>query len=295
MNKPQAKERFLRWVAIPAMAAVLVGLAVLQYRWSGQVSDATRAQMLSNLQVSLMSFRQDLARELGAAAVEIRAVADSPNAVKPEELKEQFHHLEQNAAHPNLISHIYLWQDPTHQKPLRFDPASDQFERTSWPAEFDPMQQRLLEITMAHHPPDRGPEASRPRRDGERRYEFGSSRTFGSNRQNRTNGGANTRRRMPEMMMPWAIDQSIPAIAFPLRRRMSSSGPPSTADVTWLIIQMDPNVLSNDGERVVYSSGPGSGEEKNLPVDATLNLFGPPFGHGGPTDRGVEFFSSPTR
>ena len=322
MTRPQIRERLLRWVAVPALAAVLVGLAVLQYRWSGQVSDATRAQMLSNLRVSLMEFRQDLSHELAAAAVEIRAVADSPNAVKPEELKEQFHHLQQNAAHPNLVSHIYLWQDPTHQKPLRFDPASDQFERVSWPAEFDPMQQRLLQITTAHHPPGGGPDVFTPRRDRRGRSELGS-RNFGGNRQNGGGRAAARRGRMPEMMMPWAIDQSIPAIAFPLRRRMSSSGPPPTADVTWLIIQMDPNVLSkeifpelaqkffgsssgmdyyvtvkalgNDGERVFYSSGPGSGEEKNLPVDATLNLFGPPFGHGGPPDGGVEFFSSPTR
>jgi len=125
------------------------------------------------------------------------------------------------------------------------------------------------------------------------------------------------------MMMPWAIDQSIPAIACPLRRRMSSSGAGTTADVTWLIIQLDSNVLTkeifpeltqkyfgsssgmdyyltvreigNDGERVVYSSGPGSGEDKNLPVDAALKLFGPPFGHGGPADGGVEFFSSRLR
>src|SRR5215475_11608577 len=124
MNRPQAREHLLRWVAIPAMAAVLVGLAVLQYRWSGQVSDATRAQMLASLHVSLSNFRQDLSRELGAAAVEIRTVADSSSAVNPAELNEQFHRLQQSAAHPNLVSHIYLWADPTHQQPLRFDPAS---------------------------------------------------------------------------------------------------------------------------------------------------------------------------
>ncbi|HXO37304.1 MAG TPA: hypothetical protein VN872_01630, partial [Candidatus Acidoferrum sp.] len=323
MTRPQIRERLLRWVAVPALAAVLAGLALLQYRWSGQVSDATRAQMLSSLRVSLMEFRQYLSRELSAAAGEIRAVADSPNTLKPAELKEQFHHLQQNAAHPNLVSHIYLWQDPTHQKPLRFDPASDRFESTSWPAEFGPMQQRLLEITTAHHPQDRGPEASRAPRAGRQRYKFGGQRNFGSRRQPGTGRGSQMPGRMPEMMMPWAIDQSIPAVAFPLRRRTASSGPATTADVTWLIIQMDPNVLrkeifpelaqkffgssagmdyyvtvralGNDGERVLYSSGPGSGEEKDLPVDAALNLFGPPFGHGGPPDGGVEFFSSRLR
>src|SRR5579871_1316247 len=109
MNKPQFRERLLRWVAIPAMAAVLLGLAVLQYRWSGQVSNATREQMLSTLNVSLMSFRQDFSRELGAAAVEIRRIADNTSAMNATELNEQFRHLQQTAAHPKLVSHIYLW------------------------------------------------------------------------------------------------------------------------------------------------------------------------------------------
>src|SRR5712672_196088 len=176
MTRPQIRERLLRWVAVPALAAVLVGLAVLQYRWSRQVSDATRAQMLSSLRVSLVEFRQDFSRELGVAAVEIKAVTDSPNNIKPAELNKQFHHLQQSAAHPNLFSHIFLWQDPTHQKPLPFDPASNQFERSSWPAEFGPMQQRLLEITTAHHAPGAGPDGSKPRRSGRQAYDFGPQR-----------------------------------------------------------------------------------------------------------------------
>ena len=193
------------------MVAVLVGLAVLQYRWSGQVSDATRAQMLANLHVSLTSFRQDFSRELGAAAVEIRTIADSTSPTNPAELNEQFHRLQQTAAHPNLVSHIYLWADPTHQQPLRFDPASGQFERTAWPAEFDPMQQRLLEITAAHHPQAGGPD------------DIGDvvilSLALPGTLTDIAGKGpaerAGMRGRMAEMMMPWAIDQSIPAVAYP--------------------------------------------------------------------------------
>jgi signal transduction histidine kinase len=298
------------------MVAVLAGLAVLQYRWSGQVSDATRAQMLANLHVSLSSFRQDFGRELGAVAVEIRTIADSRNAINPAELNEQFHRLQQAAAHPSLVSHIYLWADPTHQQPLRFDPASGQYERTAWPAEFDPMQQRLLEITTAHHPPAGGPEGH----ERHRHSEFGPPRNFDGYRRQRA-GRAGMRGRMPEMMMPWAIDQSIPAIAYPIRRHTSSDRPVNRADVTWLIIQLSPSVLQkeifpelaqkffgsasgtdyyiavravgNDGEHVIYSSGPQLDEEKNMPADAVLNLIGPPFGHAGPPDSGMEFFSAP--
>ncbi|HET9167267.1 MAG TPA: HAMP domain-containing sensor histidine kinase [Candidatus Angelobacter sp.] len=312
MNRAQARERLLRWVAIPALAAVLAGLAVLQYRWSGQVSDATRAQMLANLHMSLMSFRQDFGHELGAVAVEIRTIADSPEASNPKELNEQFHRLQQTAAHPNLVSHIYLWADPTHQQPLRFDPASGQFERTAWPAEFDPMQQRLLEITTAHHPPAGGPEAH----GGPRHSQFASRRNF-DGRARAAGRGSPMRGRMMEMM-PWAIDQSIPAVAYPIRRHASSDGPVNRADVTWLIIQLNPGVLQkeifpeltqkffgsasgldyyvtvkavgNDGARVVYSSAAESAEEKDRPPDAALNLIGPPFGHAGAPDAGMEFF-----
>lgn len=281
------------------------------------MSAATREQMLSTLHVSLMSFRQDFSRELGAVAVEIRRIADSPSAMNPAELNEQFRHLQQTAAHPNLVSHIYLWADPTHQEPLRFDPASGQFERTAWPAEFGPMQQRLLEITAAHHPQAGGPEA----RDGHGHSEFGPGRNFSGHRYG-GGRGAGMRGRTAEMMAPWGIDQTIPAVVYPIRRHLSSSEPVNRADVTWLIIQLNPNVLQkeifpeleqkffgsssgtdyyvtvravgNDTERVVYSTGPGSGEDKNFPVDASVNLFGPPFGHGGPPDPGMEFFSAAT-
>lgn len=301
------------------MAAVLVALAVLQYRWSGQVSDATRAQMLANLHASLATFRLDLSRELGAVAVEIRTVADSSSTVNPAELNEQFHHLQQTAAHPNLVSHIYLWADPAHQQPLRFDPASSQFERTALPAEFGLMQQRLLEITTAHHSQAGGPEDHPVRR----RSEFGPPRNFDGRRRPRAGKGDGTRGRMQEMMTPWAVDQSIPAIVSPLHRRSASNEPANTAEVTWLIIQLNPSVLQkeifpelaqksfgnssamdyyvavravgDDEENLIYSSAPGSGEEKISPVDAALNLFGPPFGRGRPQNAGMEFFSAPQR
>src|SRR5258708_24499352 len=102
MIKPEIKERLFRWVAGPALAAVLALLAVLQYKWSGQVSVATKAQMQSNLQNSLMAFRQDVGRELGAACLEIRTALDASHSINPSELKDQFQHWQQTAAHPNL-------------------------------------------------------------------------------------------------------------------------------------------------------------------------------------------------
>ena len=288
------------------------------------MSEATLAQMQSNLHISLMGFRQDFARELGSVAVEIRTVVDGSSAIKPAELKEQFHHWQQTAAHPNLVSHIYLWQDPAHQQPLRFDPASDQFERMPWPAEFDQLQARLLEITSQFHPPAGGPDGQNMGRGGRRRPDFGPPRDFGADRRRNPGGGRRSGMRgRADALAPWAIDQAIPAITYPVRGRTPSGGPASRAEVTWLVIQLNPSVLAKeifpelaqkyfrgssgmeyhvavrgagkDGEHVLYSSDPGFGEDKSLPVDATLNLIGPPLGHGGPTDAGMELFAVPMR
>ncbi|HEX4603456.1 MAG TPA: hypothetical protein VH724_05630, partial [Candidatus Angelobacter sp.] len=326
MTKPQTRERLLRWVVVPALAAVLAGLAVLQYRWSGQLSEATRTQMQSNLHISLMAFRQDFSRELGAVALEIRSVVDGSSDIKPVELKEQFHHWQQTSTHPNLVSHIYLWQGGDGQQPLRFDPASDQFERVPWPAQFDPMQKRLAEILSAYHPAQGGQDAAIMRRGPRRRNEFGPARNFSGNQarvdqhHDAHGRGVAMHGRMAQALMPWAIDQSVPALAYPVRRHGTSNGLHVPAEVTWLIIQLDPGVLAKEifpelaqkyfrgssgmeyhvavrgtesGRNVIYASDSGFGEDNNLPMDATLNLFGPPFGHGGPPDAGIEFFAAP--
>src|SRR5215470_4928143 len=149
MTKAEFKERLFRWIAVPALAAVLALLAVLQYKWSGQVSTATRAQMQSNLQTSLLGFRQDVARELASACVEIKTALDASPAINPSDLKEQFSHWQQTAAHPNLVQHIYVWEDPAHQEqPLRFGPGQDQSERVAWPAEFGPLQEHLKQASV---------------------------------------------------------------------------------------------------------------------------------------------------
>jgi signal transduction histidine kinase len=134
--------------------------------------------------------------------------------------------------------------------------------------------------------------------------------------------------RLADALMPWAIDQSIPALSYPVRGRTPAGEPTSRTEVTWLIIQLNPSVLAKeifpelaqkyfrgssgmeyhlavrgagkDREHVlyssvIYSSDPGFGEDSSLPVDATLNLIGPPFGHGGPPDAGQDFFAAPMR
>src|SRR5215471_2211215 len=304
MTRPRIKDRLLLWLAVPALAAVLAGLAVLQYRWSAQVSEAAGAQMQSNLHISLMGFRQDFARELGSAAMEIRSVVSGSSAVKPVELKEQFHHWQQTTSHPNLVSYIYLWQDPLHEQPLRFDPARDQFEKVEWPAEFDQMKARLLEISSIPRSPSMPSDRQNMRRGGHRHADRGSPPDAGVDRRRNGFGRGPGGRGRNDAMIPWAVDQEIPALSYPVRGLGPSGGQTSRPEAAWLIIQLNRAVLTkeifpelaqkyfrgasgmeyhvtvrvvgrNDAGAVLYSSDPGAREDNSPTVDAALNLIGP--------------------
>src|SRR5258707_7106335 len=101
------KERWMTWAAVPLLATVLVMLAVMQYHWSLAVSNATRARMKASLQTSLIGFRQDFTRELGALCTEIRAALNDTDADAgdPAQLSQQLAHWQLTAAHPALLEH----------------------------------------------------------------------------------------------------------------------------------------------------------------------------------------------
>jgi signal transduction histidine kinase len=302
MMKSATKERLFLWVAVPALAAVLIALAVLQYRWSGQVSAATKAQMESNLQVSLLGFRQDFTRELGAVCLEVKSAADESGSVNPAKMIQQFRHWEQTASHPGLVAHIYFQQNSRHNQLLRLDPNLDQVATVPWPSEFEQLRQRLGEISSLSNQPVAIAMLQRRRRAAGQP------------------GG-----RTGDVFIPWAVDQSIPAVAYPLRQRDGDRKGDKVhpAVITWIIIQFNPSVIEKEvfpelaqkyftgragldyhvavleggssRQHLMYSSGAGFGENNDLPMDASMNLFGPLFRRGGPTGPGPELFVASPR
>jgi signal transduction histidine kinase len=295
--KSTIQERLFWWVGVPALAVVLVALGGLQYRWSDEVSVATRAQMQSGLQVSMMGFRLDLARELDAACLELRPKANQSGKLQPAELSGQFQHWQQTAAHPSLVAQLYVWQNSGGSSPLlALDPNKTQLEPVPWPSTFEPLRQHLE--SMSAQVIMRAPRhANRARGQGPRHSQ--------------------------DPFLPWFVDQSIPALVYPWRNHAASPESKLAAPVTWIIVQLNPAtlekevfpelaqkyfrgdyrvaVLAGSSDRVLYSSAAGFGGAKEGSYDAGLNLFGPPFRRGDPLRAPNELFgiggrvSSPPR
>ena len=273
MTASSSKERLVLWLALPAMVLVLVLLGVLQYRWSGEVRAATRSQMQSNLQASLMGFRMDLVRELGAVCLEIRTATRVSHGIDGSALASQLRHWRETASHPALVSSLYVVTDTGDL--FRLDEASGRLQTATWPSNLGLLREKLVNISQRWKDLDVPPRMRLPRQGP-----------------------------FANLQAPWMVEQASDALVHPVRQ--SAGGKRGLA---WLIVQLNANVLqqevlpelsqkyfNNEGReyqyavrfrdagavRVLYSSSPGFGGSSDTPVDAALNLFGPPGRMGMP-------------
>jgi signal transduction histidine kinase len=297
------KERWITWAAVPVLAAVLVILAVMQYHWSGVVSAATRTQMQAGLQNSLVGFRLDFTRELGALCMEVRAAVDDAGTGNPEELSRQIAHWQRTAAHPALLEHVYLWKNGEDDRLLRLDPSGAPAELIAWPEQFARLRQNFQSLpqglTMSPRP---GADVMHARRHG-----------LGKR------GGMSAH--MGDAFLPWVVDPSSLALASPAHRAGAASSGAHTMEVTLIILQLNRDVLEKEvfaelaqkyfhdqpgqeyevavietskaQRRTAYSSVAGLGENSGRPADASLPLFGSPFRRGGPAGADPAFFGPP--
>jgi signal transduction histidine kinase len=283
--QPLKKERLFWWVTVPALVAVLATLAVLQYRWSKQISAATREQMQANLQRSLMGFREDLARELSAVALELRSAAADPANLRAADFSRQFRHWQTTAVHPGMVDQVYVWQPSPKDALLLLDSSHDQLVPAEWPATFDRLHQHLL--------------AAAPvivNRSFVRRERRAENHDAASNHRTLSNGNAAAHRDLASFG-PWMVAQDIPALVHPLLQRTPDSQLPTVNG--WIIVQLNAGVLEKEvfpelaqkyfrssggsfrvavlgsKDSILYSSGgwPTSGNV----ADLQINLFGSPF------------------
>ena len=295
--KLPSKQSVLSSAGVLALASVLTLLAVLQYRWSGEVSEAASARMKSNLQASMMGFRQDLYRELVVVCAAFRPEFGGTRDLKAR-YAQQYESWSRTATHPELVANIFLLEDAggKHQTLVRLNQATRQFESADWPSGDDRLLERLsaasseMALMGGRFAPPENKHAHK-----------GTSAAFAESGR-RPLGG------------PWALEQNIPALIHPLvpleierqrndhTRQAGMAWVFRQAGMAWVVIQLDRKVLGeqlrelteryfagpdgleyqvavlggNDRGEVVYSSATDFGKNAGGGADATLDLFGGP-------------------
>ena len=126
-------------MVICGMALALIVLAVVQYRWIGQLAESDRERIEASLEVSVRQFRQEFNRELlglvGAFRPDFRAIVDQNWDV----YAERWELWMQTSPYADLLGQLFIWHFTADGSPelLRLNQTSKQFEPAGWPARFE--------------------------------------------------------------------------------------------------------------------------------------------------------------
>jgi signal transduction histidine kinase len=149
---------------LACVLAVLLGaLAVLQYRWVGQLSRDERDRMRAHLRARADDFSDDFNRELTRAFLWLQIGPELRRDAPPEADEQRYERWFTAAQHPELIKTIYQADvAPGGEVTLRqFERALPRLDPAEWPAELGPMRDRIVK-QLREAPPEPGP----PQRSG---------------------------------------------------------------------------------------------------------------------------------
>ena len=135
--------------AIVSTAAVVVALAVIQYRWNQQASEATGVRLADSLQLSMVNWHLDLFRNLSEVALTMRPPAD------PQEPGDQygrrFAEWRSLARYPDLVANVYVVRRTAADRIdiTRAAPDAATLDRTRWPPVVERVVSHLDRMTSA--------------------------------------------------------------------------------------------------------------------------------------------------
>jgi signal transduction histidine kinase len=137
-----------------ALLVLLPALAVLQYRWVGQVSDAAGDRMQRNLRVAAFQFREAFDNEITRAVVSLRADVTTVREGAWYRYADRYATWSETSEHPGIVGNIYLIDylidaeaPPLHVR--RWNAATHAFEAAEWPAALLAWRPRLEQTLTA--------------------------------------------------------------------------------------------------------------------------------------------------
>jgi signal transduction histidine kinase len=274
------KERSGLAVVLLLTAAAIVGLAVLQYRWNRQASEATGVRLADALQLSMVNWHLDLFRNLSEVCLTIRMTAEFSPDNDVNQFADRFAEWRSIARYPDLVANVYVIDGASagaRLQTFRLGPDARTFAHVEWPTALGALAADL-ESTL-EEAPDTGPGSPRGRQLTESFYNIGAA------------------------LRDWRFEPAVPALIRPLSVDSSSSRP-AAVDARagqWLVIHLDERVLRSrilpdlahryfqgtDGldyevalvggappRRVIYASVPGFGEQEVVDADGRMDVFG---------------------
>ena len=300
MRELRLKRSFPFWpLVLSGMVVLLTIVAVLQYRWTSEVSAATEVRIGTELESLMVKWQLDLYGEFSAICVAMQVGPDSGARDTWNDYLQRYvewsgstlnrDSLANTYKNPDLVQNIYIWETSQKAKPrlLRLNADQKRIDPSSAPPNLDTLLTRLQANSANLSLALRAWESPAP--PSEQRFRGNHTASADSLRSNTTMG--------------WQFDDSIPAIVHPIVRHSDAKPSSSRNPVDWIVVVLDLNTIQKrilpelakryfggrDGldykvavidtgptPRMIYSSVPGFGVRDIGAFDSTMNIFGPP-------------------
>jgi signal transduction histidine kinase len=134
----------LMLILVVAMLGLLPLLAVLQYHWLGQVSQAEQERMQASLRLGVARFSEDFDRELARAYLTLQIDADTVRESAWNNYTGRYDQWFSTASYPKLVKNVYLVNvdNEGNLRLSQFDRAASNFNPVDWPEEFTGFRNR---------------------------------------------------------------------------------------------------------------------------------------------------------
>jgi signal transduction histidine kinase len=246
-----------------ALLVLLPALAVLQYRWVGQVSTAERERMQRNLRIAAAQFRENFDSEVVRAVLSLQVGPTTALEGASDRYTDRYETWLNTAAHPQVVAAVLLVDADAGRLRLRqWNPDTHVFEPTEWPESLGAWRDRFtqeLSDFSAGRPPTR-----RLSFRGDDQFIVTPLRNLVTPRspapvpQTVTPVFGFT---LTQLNMPYIREQMLPELA--RRHFVHTDGDVYRVSVT----------SSDDPTKVLYRSDPGAPVDRDR-ADATAGLLG---------------------
>jgi signal transduction histidine kinase len=116
------------------MVAVVCTLAVLQYRWTGEISHSEQQRLKANLTTSVRGFDQEFSYDFERRCEAFEIDPEVPQANLESRIVRQQGDWQRTASRPALLGAIDIWRlEEGHRSFESFEAGSKRFVETTWP------------------------------------------------------------------------------------------------------------------------------------------------------------------
>jgi signal transduction histidine kinase len=227
MGKRPFTERAISAAVVIPAAVVVIALALLQYNWSNQVSEATSIRLADSLQMSMINWHLDLFRDLTQICVALGVDPDGAGPADVQQFARSFAEWRADAPYPELVSGFYIVPANRSSRAavLRFDPVSRRFVPDELPAELDDLEEKLGIVGTSSAIPTEGHAGPAPEATADSSHvplqQFAEGFYPGG------------------MLRGWSFDPDTPALVRPLFTSGSTSQTPGRMPVQWVLLELN--------------------------------------------------------